>query len=102
MGTFCVVTPDNPPLAGMGSGGLVLTGAFCQFGAQVTRAPLNNSLRPLRDLKRADARRAAQGMAVALFKRRNAADVRFSPRPKGLSGWPALRVALSRHGATMP
>ena len=59
------------------------------FAQQKTRAPLNNSLRSLRGLKRADARRVAQGMAVVLFKRRNAADVRFRPRPTGLSGWPA-------------
>ena len=64
------------------------------------RAPLNNSLRSLRGLKRADAiprghvGRVAQGMAVALFKRRNAADVRFRPRlsmPSGYFG--AFRLA---------
>ena len=68
----------------------------------VVKEPLNNSLRSLRGLKRADARRVAQGMAVALFKRRNAADVRFRPRPEGLSGWPARSKALSRHNTTMP
>ena len=58
----------------------------------ILKEPLNNSLRSLRGLKRADAiprghvGRVAQGMAVALFKRRNAADVRFRPRLSMTSG----------------
>jgi hypothetical protein len=34
-------------------------------------------------------------MAIAIFKRRNAADARFRPRPTGLSGWPALEGATT-------
>ena len=64
--------------------------------------PLNNSLHALRGLRRAAARRASQEMAVVLFKKRNAADVRLRPRPSGPSGEPALCVALPRQATSLP
>jgi len=50
----------------------------------------------LRDLKRIYARRVSKRMAVVLCKRRNTADMRFRPRPEGLTAWSALFVAAFR------
>jgi len=41
---------------------------------------------PLRDLKRAATKRASQRMAKILDQKHNAVDVRFRPRPAGLTG----------------
>jgi hypothetical protein len=63
---------------------------------KMTRAPLNNGILPLRDLKRTGARRTSQVMAVALGKKCNAATVRFRARPSGPTGCSALCVASFR------
>ena len=56
---------------------------------------------PLRDLKRAAARRTSQQMAVVLCKKCNTADVRFRARPAGLTVRPALIVTASRQAPDM-
>jgi len=56
------------------------------------RAPLNNGIWSLRDLKRTGARRTSQVMALVLGKKCNAATVRFRARPSGPSGGFALGV----------
>jgi hypothetical protein len=63
---------------------------------------LINSMILLRDLKRADARRGAQLMAIALNKLRNAADVRFRSRPPGLAGLSVLGVMPFRQVFNLP
>ncbi len=51
----------------------------------LTREPLINYSMPLRDLKRAATKRASQRMAVPFARKHNAVDVRFRPRPAGLT-----------------
>ena len=50
----------------------------------------------LRDLKRAVARRKPKVMALVLGEVCNAANVRFRPRPSGLTGLSVLGVMLFR------
>ncbi len=56
------------------------------------RAPLNNAVSSQRGIKHSYARRALKLMALVLGKKHNNADGCFSPRPKGLTGEPALFV----------
>ena len=58
------------------------------------KEPLNNSLHAQRDLKRAAVVSCLDGQGGSLSERQGAADGRSRPRPSGLSGWPALVVAL--------
>ena len=56
------------------------------------KEPLIKYMVLLRDLKRAVARREMQLMALVLNKFCNAANVRFRPRPVGLTGLSVLGV----------
>jgi len=71
----------------------------CKAGersGQAAREPLRNSLHAQRGLKRAAVVSCLDGQGGSLSERQGAADARFRPRPSGLSGWPALVVALYR------
>ena len=60
-----------------------------------------NSLRPLRDLKRAAARHEPQRNGCSLVKVRNAADACFRSRPAGLFSLPRLCVMLAHQAMSM-
>ena len=66
------------------------------------REPLNKYTMPLRDLKRAYARRGPKAKAGCLGEVCNAVDVRFRARPTGLSGEPKLGVIIFRRATSMP
>jgi len=57
---------------------------------------LDPPLRAQRGLKRAAGVLCCDGKGDSLSKRQSAGDGRFRSRPVGLSGWPALFVALFR------
>ena len=66
------------------------------FTPTIEREPMTIYMTPLRDLKRAAARRISQKMAVVLCKKCNTADARFRTRPAGLTVWTAFFVAAFR------
>ena len=62
------------------------------------REPLNKYTMPLRDLKRAYPKTNAGCLGEVC----NAVDVRFRPRPKGLSGESKLGVIIFLRATSMP
>lgn len=66
-----------------------------------SRAPLNKSLTPLRDLKPLATRRRFAGNGSVLYKKRNEVDDGFRSRPVGLPGELTLCVANFHQAVSM-
>ena len=95
---------NTPPVPGCratsSSSSLKVASSSCAYqplrSSQLHGDPLHNSLHAQRDLKCVAVVLCRAGKGGFLFKRQRAADARFRSRPAGLSGWPALVVAISR------